>query len=142
MINRAIQKNIQLPLIKNAREINEQKVFLVAKRIERILLNKGYNLSSVKVLLLGITYKNDVADCRNTKIPQIINLLKNNGINVYCYDPLASVDYIRSNYKIELIPDSELTIENYDLVIKMVSHQIFENQEFLNNTDYKLSDLL
>ena len=63
-------------------------------------------------------------------------------INVYCYDPLASVDYIRSNYKIELIPDSELTIENYDLVIKMVSHQIFENQEFLNNTDYKLSDLL
>lgn len=142
LINRAIQKNIQLPLIKNAREINEQKVFLVAKRIERILLNKGYNLSSVKVLLLGITYKNDVADCRNTKIPQIINLLKNNGINVYCYDPLASVDYIRSNYKIELIPDSELTIENYDLVIKMVSHQIFENQEFLNNTDYKLSDLL
>ena len=83
-----------------------------------------------------------MADCRNTKIPQIINLLKNNGINVYCYDPLASVDYIRSNYKIELIPDSELTIENYDLVIKMVSHQIFENQEFLNNTDYKLSDLL
>ena len=142
LINRAIQKNIQLSLIKNAREINEQKVFLVSKRIESILLNKGYNLSSVKVLLLGITYKNDVADCRNTKIPQIINLLKNNGINVYCYDPLASVDYIRSNYKIELIPDSELTIENYDLVIKMVSHQIFENQEFLNNTDYKLSDLL
>lgn len=142
LINRSIQKNIHLSLINNAREINEQKVFLVAKRIENLLLSQGYNLSSVKVLLLGITYKNDVSDCRNTKIPQIINLLKNNGINVYCYDPMASIEYICNNYQIELIPDNEFNIENYDFVIKMVNHQIFENQEFVDNTDYKLSDLL
>ena len=51
LINRAIQKNIQLPLIKNAREINEQKVFLVAKRIESKNLDK-YSSTRIHCIII------------------------------------------------------------------------------------------
>lgn len=142
LIDRASQKGMELSLVKTAREINELKPETVATRIEKVLGNQGKDIESLRILFLGITYKPNIADCRNTKIPNIIHSLENKGITTDVYDPIADKEYLKAEYHIRLITEQELKQKEYDIVIRMVNHAVFEPVHFENSIYLNLNDLL
>lgn len=142
LIDRASKKGMELTLVKTAREINEHKPEIVAKRIETILGNQRNDKEPQQVLFLGITYKPNIADCRNTKIPDVIHLLESKGITIDVYDPIADKEYLINEYNVRLISEQELKQRAYDMVIQMVNHDVFESMHLGNYNIINLNELL
>lgn len=138
IIDRASQLSITLPLIKTAREVNEYKITSVANRILQLVNNKR----GCRVLILGITYKPNIPDCRNSKIPIVTSILKYNGLTIDVYDPIADKEFVEREYKIELVSDHEIMLDAYDIIVQMVNHTVFEDINLNQTRMYYLKDLL
>ena len=115
-------------LIVSARELNESMGEYVANRMMKLLLNKKHILKNTKILILGITFKENCPDIRNTKILDIYNQLIKNKINVEIFDPLASKDEVKKHLGIQLI--DEYSHEDYDGIIVAIGHEIFKKIDF------------
>ena len=96
--------------------------FIVGKTIK--LLAKGkHDLSKVKVTILGITFKEDCPDTRNSRVIDIINELREYNVDIQVSDPLANADEVYRDYKIKLTPLEEL--QKSEAIIIAVPHKIF-----------------
>ena len=126
LLHRAEKLGIKTPLIQCGRLINETKASTVVSKItEYISVHLDEN---PKVLLLGFAYKSNTDDIRNTKVAEVYNRLKSQYTVVECYDPFVNSEVVIKEYGINLfttMPD----ISHYDLVIRMVNHDIFMNIE-------------
>ena len=126
LLHRAEKLGIKTPLIQCGRLINETKASTVVSKItEYISVHLDEN---PKVLLLGFAYKSNTDDIRNTKVAEVYNRLKSQYSVVECYDPFVNSEVVIKEYGINLfttMPD----ISHYDLVIRMVNHDIFMNIE-------------
>lgn len=142
LIDRASKKGIELQLVKTAREVNEYKPEVVATRIVDLLSNQSKKTEHPHILLLGITYKANVPDCRNTKIPLIVQMLEERGIITDVYDPIADQDCLKMFYNVHLISNMEFKTRSYNLAIQMVDHNVFKALNFDNCTKYNLKELL
>ena len=122
LLHRAEKLGIKTPLIQCGRLINETKASTVVSKItEYISVHLDEN---PKVLLLGFAYKSNTDDIRNTKVAEVYNRLKSQYSVVECYDPFVNSEVVIKEYGIYLfttMPD----ISHYDLVIRMVNHDIF-----------------
>ncbi|MEM6317870.1 MAG: nucleotide sugar dehydrogenase [Bacteroidota bacterium] len=107
-------------MILNGRGINEEVPSFVAKRLVQKLLEKGKNPGQSKVLVMGITFKEDVSDIRNSKVVDLIKELMSYSINVHITDPHASPNEIAHEYQLSM---TEQLAENYDAVILAVAHK-------------------
>ena len=94
----------------------------IAKRLVQLLIEKEKNPRHCKVLVLGITFKENVSDIRNTKVVDLVRELMDYSINVHIYDPFASPNEIAHEYKITL---NEKIHDGYDAVVVAVGHQEF-----------------
>ncbi|MBR4388420.1 MAG: hypothetical protein IKT00_04485 [Prevotella sp.] len=90
----------------------------------------------------GFTYKSNINDIRNTKIAVIHKYLHEKIKTVDCYDPNVNIEQVRSIYGINMIPSESLEILSYDIIIKAVSHDIFETLELGNVNVIELVDFL
>ena len=115
-------------IMTGGRFVNDSMGAYVAKQIAKKLLAAGKNLRETNVLIMGITFKENVSDIRNSKVVDIINELKSYFINVDIIDPHADANEVYHEYKIELAENPK-TI--YDAVVIAVSH----NQYLQLNTD-------
>ena len=126
LLHRAEKLGIKIPLVQCGRLINETKASNVVSKItEYISVHLDEN---PKVLLLGVAYKSNTDDIRNTKVAEVCNRLKSQHSVVECYDPFVNSEVVIKEYGINLfttMPD----ISHYDLVIRMVNHDIFMNIE-------------
>lgn len=143
LIDKAIRKEIDLPIIKESRKMNELKSKIVANRIHDIMLDLTINSSNI--LFLGFAYKTNSADVRNTKVADVIKLLSKKGYSVDCFDPLVNKEEVRMVYGISL--SSELpNMDNYGLVVVMVEHDNFQSyslsEKYNDHTIIHLRDLL
>ena len=82
---------------------------------------KGVFKKKAKALILGITFKENFNDIRNSKVPEIYKVLKNIGLKVEVYDPIADPELVKKEYGISLIK----TTGAYEAVILAVAHQVF-----------------
>ena len=82
---------------------------------------KGVFNKEAKALILGITFKENFNDIRNSKVPEIYKVLKNIGLKVEVYDPIADPELVKKEYGISLIK----TTGAYEAVILAVAHQVF-----------------
>jgi UDP-N-acetyl-D-galactosamine dehydrogenase len=112
-------------MILAGRRINDGMGKHIAERAVKILIGAGKQVRGAKVAVLGITFKEDVPDLRNTKVVDIINELKDYGVDVLVCDPLADPDEAREYYDIDLRPFDE--IKDVDAVILAVMHQNYRN---------------
>jgi len=110
-------------MILSGRRINDGMGKHVAERAVKMLIGAGKHVRGAKVAILGITFKEDVPDLRNTKVVDIINELEDYGVDVLINDPLADPAEAREYYGVELQPLDE--IKDVDAVILAVLHKAY-----------------
>ncbi len=109
-------------VILSGRRVNDNMGMFVANKLVKLMIAKDYVISKSKVLVLGITFKEDCPDIRNSKVIDIIRELEQFNINVDVYDPHAVKHEVAKEYGVNLIDSLENT---YEGIILAVSHQEF-----------------
>ena len=125
-------------LILTSRRVNDSMGAFVAGQVIKEMIKKDIRIKGAEVLMLGITFKENCGDIRNTKIVDVVAALKDYGIKVTIYDPWAKPEEVKHEYSLEcttqlLHNPSTQSLEKYDAVVLGVAHN-----EFLN-LDLKLS---
>jgi UDP-N-acetyl-D-glucosamine/UDP-N-acetyl-D-galactosamine dehydrogenase len=110
-------------VILSGRRINDNMPSHVAKRLVQMLIQKGKNPGQAKVLVMGLTFKENVADIRNSKVVNIIRELMQYSVNVHIADAWASADEVAHEYKLTL---SAKIANDYDAVIVAVAHEEYK----------------
>jgi UDP-N-acetyl-D-galactosamine dehydrogenase len=111
-------------IILAGRRMNDGMGAYVAKQVVKNMIHKGIALKDAKVLLLGITFKENCPDVRNTKIVDVVAALQDYGLEVNIYDPWASAIEVQHEYGIELTTQPNKGI--YDAVVLGVAHHEFK----------------
>ncbi len=114
-------------VILSGRRVNDNMGIFIASKVIKLLINKGHKILGAKALILGITFKENCPDIRNTKVVDIYNELKQFGMNVSIYDPWADKAEVRREYGLELIDNLE---DSYDAVILAVAHKEYNHIDF------------
>jgi len=123
LTHKAQAVNYHPEIILAGRRINDSMAIYVARTLVKAMRKKHIKIDQSRVLLLGLTFKENCPDLRNTKNIDIINELKDFAINVDCYDPWASPDQAFKEYSISL--SNKLNVNKYDAVIIAVGHKQF-----------------
>ncbi len=110
-------------MILAGRRINDGMGKHVAERAVKMLIGAGRQVRGARVVILGITFKEDVPDLRNTKVVDIIDELRDYGVEVLINDPLADTEEARRYYGVELQPMDK--IKDADAVILAVMHKAY-----------------
>jgi UDP-N-acetyl-D-galactosamine dehydrogenase len=106
------------------RRINEGMGFHVASRTIKLLLEGGVAVRGARVGVLGIAFKPNVPDLRNSRVPDIVRELREFGAEVLVHDPLVEAEEVMHEYGIELLPREDLT--DLDAVVLAVPHTSLE----------------
>ncbi|MGC1390342.1 MAG: nucleotide sugar dehydrogenase [Bacteroidales bacterium] len=123
-------------MIDSGRFINDSMGRYIGKQTVKKIIAAGKNLKGSRVLIMGITFKEDVTDIRNSKVIDIISELDDFGISVDVIDPGAGKHEVKEEYQIDL---KAQPFEKYDAIILAVSHKEYLNLDesyfnnFLNN---------
>ena len=107
----------------SARRLNDGMGEYVAEQAIKCMNKKGVMVKDAKMLLLGITFKENCPDIRNTKIVDIYHTLSDYSNNIVVYDPWANKEAVKREYGIDIV--NELPEDQYDLVILGVAHKQF-----------------
>lgn len=129
---------LAMNLVQTARHINEAESKKVATRIK----DYAVFINAQRILLLGFSYKANTPDCRNTKVADVYNELKQHCLVVDCFDPLVDTKKVSKDYGISIIHSKEEVQTDYDLVVQLVNHNVFNEMGFADATFIKLKDLL
>jgi UDP-N-acetyl-D-glucosamine/UDP-N-acetyl-D-galactosamine dehydrogenase len=113
-------------VILSGRRINDNMPSYVAKRLVQLLIQRGKNPGQAKVLVMGLTFKENVADIRNSKVVNIIKELMQYSVNVHITDVWASANEVAHEYKLTL---TDIVSDNYDAVIVAVAHEEYKPLE-------------
>lgn len=105
------------------RKINDNMGAFVANKVVKLMIKKGINVNTAKALVLGITFKENCPDIRNSKVIDIITELKDFGVQVDIFDPNADAHEVEEEYNVSLV---DKLANNYDTVILAVAHKDFE----------------
>jgi UDP-N-acetyl-D-galactosamine dehydrogenase len=111
------------------RRINDSMGKYVAAETVKMLIKNGVAVGQSKVLVLGITFKENCPDIRNSRVIDIIQELKDFEIDVEVSDPWADIKEVEKEYKISLVNEFDINI--YSGVILAVSHQEFMQSDFM-----------
>lgn len=110
----------------SARRLNDGMGAYVANQTIKAMNLKGAKVKDAKILLLGITFKENCPDIRNTKIVDIYHTLREYTPNITIYDPWANLEAVKHEYGVE-VTNKLPTEEKYDAVILGVAHKQFED---------------
>lgn len=123
-----------LPRIMHAaRRLNDGMGAYVANQTIKCMNKKGILVKDAKILILGITFKENCPDIRNTKVVDIYHTLTEYTSNITIYDPWANPEQVKREYGIH-VENSELIIKDskFDVCIAAVSHKQFEELDILS----------
>jgi len=98
------------------------------------MLKKGIEAKQAKVLVLGITFKENCPDIRNSRAIDVVRELQDYQMQVDVYDPWASVEEVKDEYGLDLITDINASDEKYDAVLAVVAHNEFKNMDLSKYT--------
>ena len=113
-------------MILSGRRINDNMGVYVANEVIKLIFKKNKKRKNLKVLVLGLTFKEDFNDMRNSRSVDIINTLKNFQIRVEAFDPFVNKHYVKKKYDIDLVDKKDLKLEKYDSIILAVGHSMFK----------------
>jgi UDP-N-acetyl-D-galactosamine dehydrogenase len=114
-------------VILSGRRVNDTMGIFVANKLVKLLIRKGHKIEGSKVLILGITFKENCPDIRNTRVTDVYRELKDFGMNVEVYDPWASAEQVSAEYGITLITKPTGC---YEAILLTVAHDVFQTLEF------------
>jgi len=113
-------------VILSGRRVNDEMGIFVANKVIKLMIQKGLTIKGARALILGVTFKENCPDIRNSKVVDIYNELKQFGLEVDVYDPLADSYEVNSEYGIRL----SNSIDQYEAIILAVSHKEFLSLDY------------
>jgi UDP-N-acetyl-D-glucosamine/UDP-N-acetyl-D-galactosamine dehydrogenase len=128
MIHKAESLGYYPAVIGAGRRVNDNMGIFVANKVIKLMIEKGKSIKGSNALILGITFKENCPDIRNTRVIDIKEELQQFGLNVDIYDPWADKDEVKHEYGIELINKIE---KNYDAIVLAVAHEEYLNANFI-----------
>jgi UDP-N-acetyl-D-galactosamine dehydrogenase len=140
-------------IILSGRRINDSMGAFVADEVIKALIASGNAVKNAKVLVLGITFKENCPDIRNTGVVGVIGRLNDFGLTTTIYDPWANHDEVKHEYDLEVL--NEVPKDNFEAIILAVAHNkfkkidldtlksskdsiVYDVKGFLNNYTHKL----
>ncbi|WP_139956352.1 nucleotide sugar dehydrogenase [Flavicella sediminum] len=115
-------------IILAGRRLNDSMGAYVASEVVKTMIQKDIKIKNAKVLTLGITFKENCPDVRNTKVVDVISSLKEYGVEVTIYDPWANADEVKHEYNLDSL--TELPTEKFDAILLTVAHNEFKEIDF------------
>ncbi|WP_417875620.1 nucleotide sugar dehydrogenase [Winogradskyella sediminis] len=125
LAQKAIESGYDPEIILAGRKMNDSMGSYVATETVKMMIKKGATIKGSKALVLGITFKENCPDIRNSRVIDIIEELETYHVNVDVYDPWASKEEVKHEYGFDLITNFDDLDADYDAVILAVSHQEF-----------------
>lgn len=142
LMHKAKQLGHDPQVIAAGRRVNDYIPHFIAKKVVTSLITIGKNPGSSRVLVMGITFKEDVADIRNSKVADLIKELKEYSLEVDVIDPYANHEDVKHEYGIEMKKSPE---EKYDAIVIAVGHKEYRDMDKqfkdLSNGELLLFDL-
>jgi UDP-N-acetyl-D-galactosamine dehydrogenase len=123
LTTKAQRLGYQPEVILAGRRINDNMSRFVANRVVKMLVQGGVQVKGARVAILGLTFKEDVNDIRNSKVPDIVTELREFGVNAMVDDPYANAAETHHEYGLELTPFAQL--HDLDAVVFAVSHKAY-----------------
>ena len=121
-------------LILTARQINNSMGKYIANQTIKVMIANDKKIKRASVLILGVTFKEDCPDMRNTKVVDIIEELKSFGCDVDVYDPWVDPQENKKSYSHGIIDNPLETAKQYDAIVVAVAHKEFKG---FKDSDYK-----
>ncbi|MBP1224048.1 UDP-N-acetyl-D-galactosamine dehydrogenase [Flavobacterium sp. 1355] len=115
-------------IILAGRRLNDSMGEYVASQVVKLMIKKGISVNGANLLMLGITFKENCPDVRNTKIVDVVRALKEYGITVTIYDPLANIEEVKKEYKLKTT--NSIPKEKFDAIVLGVAHKEFLKLNF------------
>lgn len=113
-------------MILAGRRINDNMGLYVATEVIRLMVRKGMSLPKSKILVLGITFKENCPDVRNTRVVDVVNELKSYGGVVDVYDPWADAHVVKHEYGLDILAQAP-ALDQYDGIVLAVAHHQFRD---------------
>lgn len=123
LAQKAQEKGYHPEIILAGRRLNDSMGEYVASQVVKCMIKKGVSVNGAELLMLGITFKENCPDVRNTKIVDVIAALNDYGIKVTIFDPWANPNEVEHEYKLKTT--KQLPTEKYDAVVLGVAHKEF-----------------
>ncbi|NEW60519.1 nucleotide sugar dehydrogenase [Sulfurovum sp. bin170] len=127
-------------IILAGRRLNDNMGIYVANQVIKLMIKKGKKIEGSKVLVLGITFKENCPDIRNSRVIDVIRELQDFGCDISVSDYWADEDEVKREYSLDLIKYSKAEIQNYDAVVLAVAHKNYKSLE-LNNDKQVIFDI-
>jgi UDP-N-acetyl-D-galactosamine dehydrogenase len=121
LVHKAESLGYHPAVILSGRKVNDEMGIFVATKVIKIMTRKGIPITNSNILILGITFKENCPDIRNTKVVDIYNELVSYGIKVDVNDPWANKNEVMDEYGIKLT--ERLNLEQYQAIILTVAHK-------------------
>ncbi|MDK2091350.1 Vi polysaccharide biosynthesis UDP-N-acetylglucosamine C-6 dehydrogenase TviB [Aliarcobacter butzleri] len=129
-------------IILAGRRLNDNMGIYVANQVIKLMIKKGHKIEGSKVLVLGITFKENCPDIRNSRVIDVIEELQEFGCNIDIYDPWADAKEVEHEYNLKLI--KELNIAKYEAIVLAVAHNEFKELKLKtdNNVVFDIKSIL
>jgi len=125
---KAKELGLEANLILTGRKINDSIGHFVARQTVKLMTKKGIELKAAPVLVLGLTFKENFSDIRNSKVIDLIQELKSFHCHVDCYDPKARAEEVQREYGLTLASSEVLgNLSSYAAIIIAVAHDEFKS---------------
>lgn len=128
LAQKAQEKGYHPEIILAGRRLNDSMGEYVASQVVKLMIKKGITINKAKLLMMGITFKENCPDVRNTKIVDVVRALEDYGIEVTIFDPWAKPEEVKHEYGLTTIND--LPKSAFDAIVLGVAHQEFTEIDF------------
>lgn len=125
LTHKAVQLGYHPNVILSGRRVNDSMPEFIAAKLIKLLIEKDIHIKGANVLILGVTFKENCPDIRNSKVIDVYRQLMDYGLQVDVYDPWASAAAVLADYKVRLLEDLTHANSSYDAIILAVAHNEF-----------------
>ena len=129
LAHKATQLGYHPQVILSGRRVNDMMAQFIAGKVVKLMIQKGQAIKGAKALILGVTFKENCPDVRNTKVVEIHAELKQFGLDVDLWDPWADQAEVKHEYGIDIIPELAAG-KTYDVIVLAVAHNEFLSLDF------------
>ena len=125
LTHKALEVGYKPEMILAGRKINDNMSIFVADQVSKLMLKKGITVEGANILIMGLSFKENCPDIRNTKVVDLVDEFKSFKCSIDVYDPWVDKDEALKEYNIKLIEYPEK--DKYDAIVLAVAHDQFQN---------------
>jgi len=131
-------------IILAGRRLNDNMGIYVASQVIKLMIKKGHKIEGAKILVMGITFKENCPDIRNSRVIDVIRELQEYGCDVQVTDYWADKEEVKREYNLKLIENGEFRMENYEAIVLAVAHDDYKNLKLENKNQvvYDIKSIL